>query len=278
MDEAVVSKSFWFLFDPFHTRGQILLLVMPWFSALRDKYSWRCMNERLDPCPTPSLCSSAAGGKDLILRRQTALLHALSTRHTAEGTANPSLWRFLFPFLAKRVSLSSSAETWPAGLPGSPLLLSITCPMLLPGSCHPCEENELFVFPKATDLGFAYAPVTVALALLLSQAWCRTTRKAGMRLHRTVAGLWVGWRRQVRVGTSRVACALVGKVPSPWGTVPEQPGGESVICQKTLCAVSCSQPCNAEYRVRGGGLTLTFVALGWTVCPSVLAVSTVSFG
>lgn len=43
-----------------------------------------------------------------------------------------------------------------------------------------------------------------------------------------------------------------------------------------LCVVSCLQQCNADSRVRGWGLTLTFVALGGTVCLSLTAASTAS--
>lgn len=53
--EDVLSKTFRFLFGPFCEMqvSKILLLVVPWSPSLRKKYSWRCMNESLDPCPTP---------------------------------------------------------------------------------------------------------------------------------------------------------------------------------------------------------------------------------
>lgn len=43
-----------------------------------------------------------------------------------------------------------------------------------------------------------------------------------------------------------------------------------------LCVVSYLQQCNADSGVREWGLTLAFVALGGTVCPSLTAASTAS--
>lgn len=49
------------------------------------------------------------------------------------------------------------------------------------------------------------------------------------------------------------------------------------ICQQILSKISCSEQCNAQSRVWGGDLALTFSALAWTVCFFLLAVFTANF-
>lgn len=72
----------------------------------------------------------------------------------------------------------------------------------------------------------------------------------------TVSAPWAGWRRPVRVGMSRAACALLRKVLGGGKRGAWAACGESVFCQKVLYAVLRSRQYSEEPRVLKWGLKL----------------------
>ena len=80
------------------------------------------------------------------------------------------------------------------------------------------------------------------------------------------------------MGMRRAACALLGKVLTPWqGTVSSSLWGKCCLPedpQYSLVLIAVQGRVQSE----GTGFNIDFATLGWTVCPSLLAVSTASFG
>lgn len=179
-------RTFRFLFDPFCSMGQILLLVVPWFSSLREKYCWRSRNERLDLCPTPSPCSGVAGGKNLL--PQEADSSSLCPLHPSRSSRNSKPRTLLLYFPGLPLSLLA-AGVRPAALPGSPLLSSITCPMLLPGSCQPHEENEFFYLSQSNRFGFCLHTCNSCSGSAPVPGVPRDSHSGLIRLLRTVTAL-----------------------------------------------------------------------------------------
>lgn len=129
--------------------------------------------------PLPPHAVVWLGARTFFLRRQTALLYALSTPHAAVGTANPGLCCFTFqaypcPFLAAGVR---------------PLLSSITCPMLLPGSCQPHEENEFFYLSQSNRFGFCLHTCNSCSGSAPVPGVPRDSHSGLIRLLRTVTAL-----------------------------------------------------------------------------------------